>query len=287
MDPAIAALVVELIEKMGLIKRDMVQKKELEKYEARFARVEQKLSTLADRVSEDDVDLAKRLRTAWQMPARSLAFRNADHQKELRRQPHVVLLGDSIFDNNAYTNGEPDVVSQLRDVASPQWKATLLAVDGSRTQSVAAQFKRIPEDATHLVLSVGGNDALSNSSLLNAPVRSSGEALLLFAERVDVFEQSYRTVLKTLSARQLPMTVCTIYNGALPSGQARIARVALMMFNDVIVRAAAEYRAAVIELRAICVEESDYSNPIEPSGSGGRKIAQAIAQAVSLQLAAG
>lgn len=85
MDPAIASLLIELIEKTGLLKRDMIQKKELEKYEARIARIEQKVSALADRIGETDQDLAKRIRTAWQLPARSLAFRNAEHQKELKQ----------------------------------------------------------------------------------------------------------------------------------------------------------------------------------------------------------
>ena len=84
MDPAVATLVVELVEKMGLLRRDMLLKKEVEKYEARLARIEQKLSALAELVSADDPDLAKRLRTAWQLPARSLAFRNAEHQKDLK-----------------------------------------------------------------------------------------------------------------------------------------------------------------------------------------------------------
>ena len=30
--------------------------------------------------------------------------------------PHVALLGDSIFDNGAYTSGGPDVVTQLRAI---------------------------------------------------------------------------------------------------------------------------------------------------------------------------
>jgi hypothetical protein len=86
MNPDIATLLIELIEKVGLLRRDMQQKKELEKYEGRFARIEQKFSALAERISQDDPDLAKALRTAWQLPARSLAFRNADHQKELKKQ---------------------------------------------------------------------------------------------------------------------------------------------------------------------------------------------------------
>jgi hypothetical protein len=79
-----AALLVELIEKVGLLRRDMQHKKELEKYEARFQRIEQKFNALADRLAEEDPELAKALRTAWQLPARSLAFRNADHQKDLK-----------------------------------------------------------------------------------------------------------------------------------------------------------------------------------------------------------
>jgi hypothetical protein len=82
-----SALLLELVEKVGLLRRDMQQKKELEKYEARFARIEQKFSALAEHVSRTDADLAKALRTAWQLPARSLAFRNADHQKELKQKP--------------------------------------------------------------------------------------------------------------------------------------------------------------------------------------------------------
>jgi hypothetical protein len=81
-DPELATLLVDFVEKIGLLRRDMQHRGELEKYEARMARIEQKFSTLAERISRTDADLAKRLRTAWQQPARSLAFRNAEHQKK-------------------------------------------------------------------------------------------------------------------------------------------------------------------------------------------------------------
>ncbi|HLG55318.1 MAG TPA: hypothetical protein VI485_08295 [Vicinamibacterales bacterium] len=82
MEQRTAALLIELIEKVGLLRRDMQHKKELEKYEARFQRIEQKFNALVESLAEDNPDLAKALRTAWQLPARSLAFRNADHQKD-------------------------------------------------------------------------------------------------------------------------------------------------------------------------------------------------------------
>jgi chaperonin cofactor prefoldin len=82
MDREILELLIEVVEKVGLLRRDMQQKKDLERYEARINRIEQKIAALAQRLSESDPELAKALRTAWQLPARSLAFRNAEHQKE-------------------------------------------------------------------------------------------------------------------------------------------------------------------------------------------------------------
>ena len=80
MDQDLAGLLTELIEKVGLLRRDMQHRKEFDQYEARFVRIEQKFNALAEHVSRTDPDLAKSLRTAWQLPARSLAFRNKEHQ---------------------------------------------------------------------------------------------------------------------------------------------------------------------------------------------------------------
>jgi hypothetical protein len=85
MEHDIAVLLTELIEKVGLLRRDLKQKGDLEKYEGRLARIDQKFSAMAEKISETDPDFAKTLRTAWQMPARSLAFRNADHVRDKPR----------------------------------------------------------------------------------------------------------------------------------------------------------------------------------------------------------
>jgi hypothetical protein len=193
---------------------------------------------------------------------------------------HVVLLGDSIFDNRAYTGGGPDVVTHLRTLLPRGWQATLAAVDGATTSRLRPQLDRVPADASHLVVAIGGNDALQNSDLLSTRVRSSADTLALFAGRLQAFEASYGAAIGTVMARGRPTTLCTIYNGALAPDQAAAARVGLMMFNDVIIRAAAVRRLDVIELRTICTEPADYANPIEPSDQGGRKIAAAIARAV-------
>jgi hypothetical protein len=195
---------------------------------------------------------------------------------------HVVLLGDSIFDNAAYTGREPDVINHLRRLLPNGWQATLCAVDGATASGLGGQLRRLPADASRLVVAVGGNDALGNIDLLSMRVSSSAEALAAFATRLAQFERLYRDAIRQLVAVGRPAMVCTIYNGALPGEEGRLARLGLALFNDVILRTAFDERLDVIELRAVCNEACDYANPIEPSGEGGRKIALAIANALGV-----
>jgi hypothetical protein len=88
---------------------------------------------------------------------------------------HIVLLGDSIFDNAAYVGNQPDVIRQLRRKLPDSWNTTLKAIDGDKINDVYAQLKDLPEDATHLILSVGGNNALSHIGILNQSVVLSAQ----------------------------------------------------------------------------------------------------------------
>jgi hypothetical protein len=90
---------------------------------------------------------------------------------------HVVLLGDSIFDNARYVPDRPPVVEQVRRALPVGWRAALLAVDGHTAEDVPGQLAQIPADASHLFVSAGGNDALGESSLLSEAAYSVGEAL--------------------------------------------------------------------------------------------------------------
>jgi hypothetical protein len=193
----------------------------------------------------------------------------------------IVLLGDSIFDNVAYVGGGPDVVRQLRAVLPEGWRATLLAVDGATTRDVRSQLGRMPADATHLVLSAGGNDALGASGLLYSTVRIVGEAVAVLAEAQDSFEASYGEMLGRVLALGLPTALCTIYDTPASSPDHRIVKAALSLFNDRITRAAFANSLPLVDLRLICSEDSDYANPIEPSVGGGAKMANAIARLAS------
>ena len=194
---------------------------------------------------------------------------------------HVVLLGDSIFANAAYVAGGPDVIRQVRRELPGGSGATLLAVDGGTTRGVRDQLRLLPPDATHLILSVGGNDALGHSDFLGAPARSTAEALTGLAELGDGFERDYLAMLDGVLARGLPTAICTIYYPRFPETPLqRIAVAALTVFNDCIIRAAFARGIPLIDLRLICTDPDDYANAIEPSSRGGEKISRAIASVV-------
>jgi len=194
--------------------------------------------------------------------------------------PHIVLLGDSVFDNAAYVAGGPDVAAQLRQQAHGR-TVTLCAVDGATTTTFPPQVGRIPADATNLVLSLGGNDALGHFDLLERPVSSMAQGLTMLADAADAFERRYRACIHALQPRRLPLTVCTIYNGSFDDRRlARLVRTALAVFNDAILRVAFEHQLRAIDLRIVCNETRDYANPIEPSVHGGEKIVRAILESI-------
>lgn len=194
---------------------------------------------------------------------------------------HIVLLGDSIFDNKAYVGGEPDVIAHLKTLIPANWEATLNAVDGSLAENVGSQLAASPATATHLVISTGGNNALMNTDVLNLEVRTSAEVFRVLSNRLEEFERQYQKMLETVLSRNLPTTVCTIYNpNFLEPVLQRIATVALSAFNDVIIRQAILTRIPFLDLRLVCSERADYANEIEPSSTGGRKIAAKILEII-------
>jgi lysophospholipase L1-like esterase len=193
---------------------------------------------------------------------------------------HLVLLGDSIFDNGAYVSGGPDVVAQLRLRLPQGWSASLLAVDGAVASDVARQLTRIPVEATHLVVSAGGNDALGASGILAEKASSVSGAVQRLAAARDRFCTAYENMLEAVLERHLPTALCTIYDANFPEPQAKVITAALTLFNDVITRSAFRRGLPLIDLRLICDRADDYANPIEPSEKGGDKIARAIAQVI-------
>lgn len=190
---------------------------------------------------------------------------------------NIVLLGDSILDNGAYTNGGPDVAAQLRELVDTGDEVTSLAVDGDVTADIQHQLKRMPKSATHLVVSVGGNDALGHADFLGESADSTAQVLSKLGQIAREFRAAHRNALESVTDTGLPLAICTIYDANFSDPKmAELVVTALALFNDAIIRNAIEMGAPIFDLRAICSERSDFANAIEPSSQGGAKIANAI-----------
>jgi hypothetical protein len=190
---------------------------------------------------------------------------------------HLVLVGDSVFDNAAYVGGGPAVIDQVRALLAPGDRATLAAVDGSHVEDALRQLDRLPADATHLAVSAGGNDLLGQAGVLGESVRSVGEAL----HRLDSIRVNYEIALQALADRAahtgLPTVLCAVYEPRSPDDRARRAtRAALGLFSDSLLRVARRARLPVLDLRAVLDRDADFANPIEPSSAGGAKLATAL-----------
>ena len=197
---------------------------------------------------------------------------------------HIVLLGDSIFDNQSYVPEGRDVVSHLRQRLDADSQATLLALDGATVEDIRSQVLQIPEDGTHLVLSAGGNDALGQMNVLADRARSVADALATLGRIRDRFADSYRGLIRSITELRKPLVVCTIYYPPIFEDESQpVVAPGLSMFNDTILGIAFEESLSVIETRLVCYEESDFEFLIEPSEEGGAKIAKAVAQAVGIE----
>lgn len=193
---------------------------------------------------------------------------------------HIVLLGDSIFDNAPYVREGTAVTNQLRACLPAPGQVTLLARDGSVLDDMPAQFaalQQLAEAPTQLVVSCGGNDVLGWLGAMQSPVASVLEAAELTVQWQDEFRRRYCRMLEHALACGLPLAVATIYD-AVP-GMSRGVLATLALFNDVILREAVLRGVPVLDLRLVCPEAGDYAScsPIEPSEEGGRKIAAALA----------
>jgi hypothetical protein len=147
---------------------------------------------------------------------------------------------------------------------------------------VPQQLSRLPADASHLVISTGGNDALEQMPILRESARSVAEVLQELATIQEGFERDYRRMLDAVLRRGLPTVICTIYNGNFPEADVqRMAGVGLALFDDVILRQAFAAELPVIDLRLVFSQPGDYANEIEPSAVGGERIARAIAGVVA------
>ncbi|MEP4198842.1 MAG: SGNH/GDSL hydrolase family protein [Aliishimia sp.] len=192
---------------------------------------------------------------------------------------HLVLAGDSIFDNDGYVLGQAGVIKQLRSSLPKTCSASKIAVDGDCIRHVKDQIAGLPENATDIIISVGGNDARFHSALLKDITKPSNLSDLLIGPLAE-FESDYASMLDAVQGTGLKTYICTIYT-AIPFEDPiwrQFAPMAINAFNDVIIAQANARNLPILPLHDVCVEFDDFStvSPIEPSNKGGQKIVDCI-----------
>ena len=208
---------------------------------------------------------------------------------------HLVMLGDSVFDNGRYVPGEPDVHSQVSEQLKlffPNSELTFVAEDGAVIRDVfERQFQKIPEDATHVALSIGGNDLLGLSHNLQHQVGNNFQDNLIFLSNLkQKFLENYQSVIQKINSLGIPFVVCTIYyaGSIIETENKRIDLGHQLGFagTDVVVDTfdaaisqvveKVEYCKGLIDLRFLFDTMDCYANPIEPSRIGGEKITEKL-----------
>ena len=195
----------------------------------------------------------------------------------------LVLLGDSIIDNKAYVlEGELSVFEHIK--SKTQIPVTQLALDGATTDDViSSQINNIPFGASHIVLSIGGNDLLNEIGFLMEDFKYTPNHVLKRCQLlIAPITQKYESIVSQLqTTSRANLLLCTVYEGDLEGSVmyddiAISSRAMLSLFNDSVYKTQNMFKTEILELRHIFTSSKDYANPIEPCHIGGGKLANAI-----------
>ena len=195
----------------------------------------------------------------------------------------LVLLGDSIIDNKTYVlDGEFSVFEHIQ--SKTETPVIQLALDGATTDDVISkQINLIPFGASHIVLSVGGNDLLNEIDFLLEDFKYTPNQVLERCQSlIAPITQKYESIVSQLqTTSRVNLLLCTVYEGNLEGSVmyddiAVSSRAMLSLFNDSVYKTHNMFKTEILELRNIFVSPEDYANPIEPSHIGGEKLAKAI-----------
>ena len=201
----------------------------------------------------------------------------------------LVLLGDSIIDNKTYVlDGEKSVLEHIQ--SKTDIKTVQLALDGATTGDVLDnQLNNISSEASHIVLSVGGNDLLNEIGFLTEDFKyTPNQVLERCYSLIAPITKKYESIVTTLQTSKIRanLLLCTVYEGDLEGSVmyddiAISSRTMLSLFNDSVYKTHNMFKTGILELRHIFTNKEDYANPIEPSHQGGEKLADKLVRWVN------
>lgn len=188
---------------------------------------------------------------------------------------HLVLLGDALQNIDL---GSGEIEGALMPRPRNPWKITVLPA--LRTLQ-RGHVREIPEDATHVAISIEGAWAIETSGLLQGGTHTISEALETLCTAADEFEGMLEGMIAAAQETGLPTVVCTLVPArhAKPA-QHRNVSTALAIFNDRVLRCAVAAGLSIVDLRLVCDEDADYASATLLSRAGVRKAANVVRTAL-------
>ena len=179
----------------------------------------------------------------------------------------ILLLGDSILDNSYYVSPGKSVYDYIKRSIPSSTVIKNLARDGAIISEVKTnQLYAIPitynKPTTALVLSIGGNDFLSGNA-------------------IDLVKPQYKDLLQQIRSQfdKSKIYLVDLYRPLDPSLQ--LYTTIISMWNSYLEQLVkANLADAIVPISNVIVEPTDLVHKIEPSNTGGEKIANLILQTI-------
>ena len=205
----------------------------------------------------------------------------------------IALLGDSVFDNENYVKSKKEAVESV--IRKLGYECKLYAVDGAIISSVYSQIEKLKSESetkNKIVLSVGGNNALSSLNLLyNNMHLPMNEIFSVLKEFLLEFEKEIQNLYSHLSKKfeGQPIFITNIYypcfefkdrnlffNSIKEGGHHLKILKVVDVLNGIIKVRAEEFSFKLIDINSAFNKKKYYANEIEPSYQGSKLLAELI-----------
>ena len=181
-----------------------------------------------------------------------------------------ILLGDSIIKNNSYVKNGKGIDDILNEKTNGNTHC--YAKDESTIVDIYSQLDSIPSDlntkSTTIFLSVGGNDILNNYADKDINVKDT--------KVLDPIFNAYKKIIKSIQTKMndSKLVLLDIYYPI--NIKLTQYKPILEEWNKLISDFASTNNLQVINISNILIESTDFTLNIEPSETGGEKIADNI-----------
>ena len=187
----------------------------------------------------------------------------------------IILIGDSILNNNNYIFTEGKSVPDL--IKSEHSNTYLFAKDGAVITDCYSQIEAIPSEnninSTYIFVSAGGNNILSSKPGIENKTSLSNEM-------IEAFFQQYTTLIHSLKSN-FPNPQIYLLNLYYPlDPRFKNFYPYIDTWNSLLTDFAENNDFKVIQTNKLMMQNVDFTNAIEPSEIGSKKIANAILDTV-------